>query len=115
MSGGRRLKQRGQRAYEKSRYAIETIMGDTNSINRIVRGGNKKIGLKKARYANIADPTSKKLIKSKILKVRDNPANRDYERRGVLTKGCSIETEAGLAKVTSRPGQNGIINALLLK
>jgi len=42
-----------------------------------------------------------------------NPSNRDYDRKGIITKGAIIETELGLAVVTSRPGQEGVINALL--
>jgi small subunit ribosomal protein S8e len=55
------------------------------------------------------------VTKSKILKVSKNTANRDYERRGVISKGAVIETEAGSALVTSRPGQNGVVNAVLIK
>jgi small subunit ribosomal protein S8e len=57
----------------------------------------------------------KKTTKSKILKVIKNTANKDYERRGVITKGTVIETELGLARVISRPGQVGVINAVQLK
>jgi small subunit ribosomal protein S8e len=31
-----------------------------------------------------------------------------------MTKGAIIETEMGKAKVTSRPGQDGVVNAVLL-
>jgi small subunit ribosomal protein S8e len=44
-----------------------------------------------------------------------NPANKDYERRGVISKGALLETESGLAKVISRPGQDGCINGVLVK
>ncbi|HHC19323.1 MAG TPA: 30S ribosomal protein S8e, partial [Euryarchaeota archaeon] len=33
----------------------------------------------------------------------------------IITKGTIIETEVGLARVTSRPGQVGIINAVLIQ
>ena len=39
----------------------------------------------------------------------------DYQRRGVITKGAILETEDGKCKVISRPGQCGIINAVLVK
>ncbi|HID05027.1 MAG TPA: hypothetical protein EYP20_04390, partial [Aigarchaeota archaeon] len=32
-----------------------------------------------------------------------------------ITKGTIIETELGKAVVTSRPGQDGVINAILLE
>jgi small subunit ribosomal protein S8e len=38
----------------------------------------------------------------------------DYDRRGVITKGAEIETKIGLARVTSRPGGDGVINAVLI-
>jgi small subunit ribosomal protein S8e len=31
----------------------------------------------------------------------------------VITKGAEIETNLGLARVTSRPGGDGVINAVL--
>ena len=58
---------------------------------------------------------NKKTIKTKIIKVVRNPANKDYERRGVLSKGAFVETELGIARIISRPGQNGSINAILTK
>lgn len=79
------------------------------------RGGGTELALRKAEFANVTDPSSRKTAKTKIVKVTHNPANRDYERRGVLTKGAIIETELGPAKVVSRPGQDGVVNALLVK
>ena len=51
--------------------------------------------------------------RAKILRVKRSPANRDYERRGVITKGAVLETEAGEAVVTSRPTDDGVVNAVL--
>ncbi len=61
--------------------------------------------------ANVSDPAGR-ASKSKILRVKKSPANRDYERRGVITKGAVIETEAGEAVVTSRPTDDGVVNAV---
>jgi len=63
----------------------------------------------------VVDPQSKKVSKTKITRVTKNPSNKDYERRGVITKGAIIETEAGTARVLSRPGQDGVVNAVLVK
>jgi len=49
-----------------------------------------------------------------VRRVVRNPANVDYDRRGVITKGAVVETPKGLARVTSRPGQNGVINTVLI-
>ena len=37
-----------------------------------------------------------------------------YMRRNILTKGAIIKTELGDARITNRPGQDGVINAILL-
>ncbi|MEW6063380.1 MAG: 30S ribosomal protein S8e [Nanoarchaeota archaeon] len=64
--------------------------------------------------ANVYDPKSKKYKKAKILTIVENPANQHYVRRNIMTKGTVIETELGKAKITSRPGQEGTINAVLI-
>jgi len=38
-----------------------------------------------------------------------------YKRRGIISKGAILETEEGKCKIVSKPGQNGIANAILLK
>ncbi len=68
----------------------------------------------KAAYANISDPATGKTQKVEILRVTENLANVDYNRRGVITKGTIIETSLGKARVTSRPGRDGLVNALLM-
>src|SRR5919107_6156501 len=114
-TGGRIIPYRIRRKFEIDRYPNEAITGPTQNIVRRVRGNNVKIAFKASEYANINDQDTKKTTKSKILRVTKNPANKDYERRGVITKGAILETEIGLARVLSRPGQDGIINAVLVK
>ena len=70
--------------------------------------------LLRCEYANIADPKSGTTKTAKIITVRKNPANPFYARRNITTKGAIIETELGDAVVTSRPGQDGIVNAVLI-
>jgi len=77
------------------------------------RGGNIKIRLLSANQANVSNPSTGKTEKAEILRVVRNPANVDYNRRGVIGKGTIIETPLGVARVTSRPGQDGIVNAVL--
>jgi small subunit ribosomal protein S8e len=54
------------------------------------------------------------VTKLKILNVTKNTANKDYERRGVISKGALLETDLGVARVVSRPGQEGLVNAILI-
>ncbi|MEK6848627.1 MAG: 30S ribosomal protein S8e, partial [Nanoarchaeota archaeon] len=42
------------------------------------------------------------------------PANRHFIRRNIMTKGSVIDTELGKARITSRPGQDGVVNAVLI-
>jgi small subunit ribosomal protein S8e len=78
-------------------------------------GGGIKVRIAVADWAVVTDKSSGKSSKSKLLRVVRNPANVDYQRRGVITKGAIVETELGQARVTSRPGQHGVINAILLE
>lgn len=115
LTGGRKVAMRGRRKFEIDRYPNEAVAGATQIVARRTRGGNVKAAFKTAEFANVIDREAKKVTKSKILKVTKNPANRDYERRGVVSKGAVIETESGPAVVTSRPGQDGVVNAVLIK
>jgi small subunit ribosomal protein S8e len=56
-----------------------------------------------------------KVKKVKIIKVLENATNNDYQRRGIITKGAILETEAGKCRVVSKPGQTGIVNAVSIK
>jgi len=47
--------------------------------------------------------------------VTGNTANKHYIRRNIMTKGTIVRTNLGLVRVTSRPGQDGVINAVLLE
>jgi small subunit ribosomal protein S8e len=81
--------------------------------NRIM-GSNLKHKLLSEEYVNLADPKTKKVTKAKITTVVENPANRNFVRRNILTKGTIVETEKGKARITSRPGQEGTVNAVLI-
>ena len=92
-----------------------TEIGEEKRKIKKARGGNKKIKLVKAEFANVFDTKTKKSQKLKILDVISNPSNPQYVRRGIITKGSIIKTELGEAKVVSRPSQHGIINAVLVE
>lgn len=113
-SGGKKKAYRIKRKFEEGRFAVETILGETK--RKIVKGRGKteKIKILSEKYACVTDTKSGKTEKVEIMRVVRNPANVDYDRRGVITKGAIIETSLGLARVTSRPGQDGIVNAVLI-
>ena len=113
-TGGRRHPLRIRRKYETDRYPNEAINGAQVTITRRVRGNNKKTALKSVDFVNLSKGDSK-VIKMKILKVLENSTNNDYQRRGIITKGAILETQEGKCRVVSRPGQAGIVNAVLIK
>jgi len=114
-SGGRRRAFRGKRAFEIGGEPSETAVGETKRIRTRVYGRNLKYKLLMANVANVMDPSTHTTKKVEILRVVKNPSNVDFERRGIITKGAIIETPIGQAHVTSRPGQDGVVNAILLK
>ncbi|MCC6003175.1 MAG: 30S ribosomal protein S8e [Thermofilum sp.] len=97
-------------------YPTLTTIGQRNEL-RFVRamGGSVKLKARLVSEANVFIPSEKKTVKSRIIKFVDNPSNKDLARRGVITKGAIVQTEVGKAIVTSRPGQNGVVNAVLVE
>ena len=113
-SGGRYHSAEKKRKHELGPDAKPTIAGKSD-IKKTVkqRGGSTRTKLVKALYANVT--TAGKTQKVKILNVVENQANRHFARRNVITKGAKIKTSAGEAIVTSRPTQDGVVNAKLVK
>jgi small subunit ribosomal protein S8e len=114
VSGGRYKAYRGKRLFETARLPSLTKLDETKRVRINTRGGNAKHRLYRAETANVVDPKTKKYSKVKIKTILENPANRHYVRRNIMTKGTIIETEIGKAKITSRPGQDGTVNAVLI-
>ncbi len=114
ITGGRRIPLRIRRKYEIDRYPNEPTNGAQVTVTRRIRGNNQKTALKSIDFVNLATGEAK-VKKSKIIKVLENTTNNDYKRRGIITKGAILETADGKCRVVSKPGQNGIVNAILLK
>ncbi len=114
-SGGRRKVFRGKRAYEMGSDPAETTIGESRVVSKRGRGGTMKLSVLATKYVYVTDPATGKTEKTEIKRVAKNPANLDYQRRGVITKGAILETPIGQARVTSRPGQHGIVNAILIQ
>lgn len=115
VSGGRYKSFRKKRKSDLGNPPTSTKLGKRKSKQVRVKGGSKKSILLRTELANVFNPTTKKYEKLKILTIVDNPANRHFVRRNIITKGTIIKTEKGNAKVLSRPAQHNTINAILLK
>jgi len=115
-SGGKKERHRKKRKYELGRPPTLTKLGDREERKLIrVRGGNYKIRLKKAVFVNVAISNENIVKKTKILEVVETPANIQYARSNIITRGAIVRTELGLVKITSRPGQDGVLNGVLIE
>jgi len=113
ITGGRRRPLRSRKKHETNRFPNEALVGEQITVTRKVRGKNVKTAIKTIDTVNlIIDLKAKKV---KILKVLENATNNDYQRRGIISKGAILETAEGKCRVMSRPGQHGVVNAVLIK
>ena len=113
-TGGKYHSLRKKRKGELGRHFGETRQGDTKRKIVRTRGGNRKVRLLQEKYANVTTPDGK-TQKVEILDVVGNPADRNFARRKIMTSSAIIRTSLGDAKITSRPGQSGVINATVIK
>jgi len=113
-SGGRYRAFRKKKVKDIASEPTLTKLGKSKLKKIRIHSAFIKIRTLTSDTANIYDPKSKKYKKAKIITIVENPANRHYVRRNIMTKGTIIETEMGKAKITSRPGQEGTINAILI-
>ena len=78
-----------------------------------------KVKQHSAKFATVTAKGQKKAMKAEILSVEENAANRLFTRRNIITKGAVIKVKVDgkeqTAKVTSRPGQDGIVQAVIEK
>ncbi|WP_409200773.1 30S ribosomal protein S8e [Methanobrevibacter sp. DSM 116169] len=114
-SGARNIDNRGKRKAELGRDPAQTKVGERKTRKIRTRGGNEKLRLAIDNKVNVMDPKNNKSKIAEILDVVENQANPNYVRRNIITKGAILETSEGKAKVTSRPGQHGVINGILIK
>ncbi len=114
-TGGKIRSSRKKRKFEMGREQIEAPVGKHKVKKIRTMGGGQKLRVLVGGVVNVLNPKTKKSTKSEILGVLENAANQHYVRRNLITKGAVIDTKLGKAKVTSRPGQDGVLNAVLIK
>ncbi len=112
-TGGLYHRNRKHKKYELGRDPTNTTIGDTKIKVIRVRGGNVKVRAVAVDYAIVHKDG--KAQKVKILDIIENHANMHFVKKKIITKGAIIQTELGKAKVTSRPGQDGVVNAVLIE
>ncbi|MBI2077528.1 MAG: 30S ribosomal protein S8e [Euryarchaeota archaeon] len=114
-TGGRLRPAHKKRAFEIGREVTLPPMGPEE--HRIIRtqGGNTKVRILSSNVINVTDPATGKTQKIEFQTVAANPANPHYVRRNIITRGAVVVTKLGKARITSRPGQDGCLNGILVK
>jgi len=115
ITGGKLRPIRGKRKFEMGRENTDTHINETRRKNIATRGGNRKVRLLRCNVANVTNTADGKTVTSTIENVVEAPANEHHVRRNIITKGSIIKTGLGNARVTSRPGQDGVVNAVLIE
>ena len=113
-TGGRLRPIRKKRRFEIAREQQVATLGAGTVKKYRVRGGNRKMRILTSQTINVFDPATKKMQPARIVTVRENPANPNYVQRNIITKGAILETDLGLVRVRSRPGQDGVLNGVRL-
>jgi small subunit ribosomal protein S8e len=112
-TGGKTRRYRKSRKYHLGGEFSEPSVGDKKTIKKRTRGGDQKTVAKRSETVNVADDGE--VVEAEIQSVEENPANPNYVRRSLLTKGTVVETSEGRVQITSRPGQDGVINGKLIE
>jgi small subunit ribosomal protein S8e len=114
VSGGRYHYSRTKKKYELAGFPALTKLGkEKKAVTARGMGGNKKQVLLVANKINVADKKGKTVVLD-ILNVVGNPANPQLVIRNIITKGAIVETKLGKVRVTSRPGQEGALNGVVV-
>ncbi len=111
-SGARNTSTNPKRLSNMAGNSSLTEKGKLRVREKKIRGGNSKKVILSIDVVNLYDPVKKKHQKAKFDRVLESGANRNYVRRNIITKGTVIMTDKGEAIVMSRPGQDGVVNAL---
>ena len=114
-SGGMYRPYRKKRKSEIGREVQLATIGKKKTKKVRVRSARVKIRLLQGDEVNLLDPKTRKVQRARILTVLENPANPHYVQRNIITRGAIVRTELGRARVTSRPGQHGVLNAVLVE
>jgi small subunit ribosomal protein S8e len=111
-TGGRLRPVKKKRKHQLGRERTESKVGEPKLKTLDTRGNTTKTRAIQTDVASVA--IDGEVVKAEIEQVVENEANPNYARRNIITKGAILETSEGQARVTSRPGQDGQVNAVLV-
>jgi small subunit ribosomal protein S8e len=114
-TGGRFKNTQPKRLHQRGSAPTHTKITDVHRKMVPTKGGGFKAKMFASDKVNLFDPKEKKYSIETIKTVTENPADRHFVRHNILTRGAVITTSKGKARVTSRPGQEGAVNAVLVE
>ncbi|MBM3309184.1 MAG: 30S ribosomal protein S8e [Candidatus Altiarchaeales archaeon] len=108
---------RKKRKYGAGGKPVDTTIGVVKKRKFGVKGGNEKLKLFACKTVNTL--LGGKYVKCEVVTVKENPSNKDFVRRNVITKGAVVLAKGPDGKelnirVTSRPGQDGVLNGVVV-
>jgi small subunit ribosomal protein S8e len=113
-TGGKYVRNRKKKKYDLGGEFTATRIAEKRLKVQKTTGGNEKLRIVAAKKVNVTQAGGKMTV-ADILSVVDNKANPHFVRRNIITKGAVLKTSIGLVKVTSRPGQHGVVNGVLIE
>jgi small subunit ribosomal protein S8e len=113
-TGGKIHIARKKRKYELGSLPMLTKIGKEKRKIADTKGGGYKVKASSVEFVNVLDPATNEIKRVKILHILENKANPHFVRRGIITKGTVVKTEIGNVRITSRPSQHGVVNAIAL-
>ena len=113
VSGKKYVSFRNKRLGDVGGLPALTHIGPKRVKLRRTTGGNAKKQLLSDDFVYVAE--GKKTVKVKIDSVLSNPANINFTRRNIITKGSIVKTQKGDVRITSRPGQSAQLFGVLNK
>ncbi len=113
-TGGRLTLNRKKRRFEIGRELQFPIIDEPSLKLYRVRGAGRKVRILSDNRVNVYDPATKTTKTTKTSTVVQNDANPNYVQRNILCRGAVVQTDLGSVRLTSRPGQDGVLNGVLI-
>jgi small subunit ribosomal protein S8e len=115
ITGGKYHKTRKKKLHEIDRQTRIVRLGKEKKKKLRGRGGYARDVMLAAEFANVTDAKTHKTKRVKIKNVLETPSNKFLARQNIIVKNAIIETDAGKARVTNRPSQEGNVQAVLIE
>jgi len=113
ITGGKYHANRKRKKFEKTGKKLFAKLGKTKTKSIRAMSGKMKTFLLSTDVANLIVNGKSKQVK--IKNVEQTPANKFLARQNILIKGAILDTDAGKARITNRPGQEAQVQAVLIE